>query len=135
MIIQILAAVNCALAIYDANLTRRRIRDFGTGFELNRLIRWLATHTGPELASVIGILGPVVGWTYILSYFNQPVLLAIWVGYALKRFEIQLSSAVFEKRVRDIKKMLEEYRGANEATLPSGESTPPAPRSISREGK
>ena len=104
-------------------------------FELNRLIKVLSTHLGPELAAVIGVLGPCVGWTYIFSYFNLPWALALMVGFNLKRFEIQLSSAVFEKQARALQKMMKEFRSANSATLPEGESTPSADRENSKEGK
>lgn len=136
MLIQLLAASNFLLGAYDAWLTQKRIKLFGKGFELNRLIKILTTHTGPETAAIIGVLGPVVGWTYILSYFNLTWALALLVGYNLKRFELQLSSAVFEAHAREIQTMLKKFRSADESTLhSSGELTPPADRSSSKEGK
>lgn len=134
MILETLAATNFLLGAYDAWLTQRRIKLFGKGFELNRLIKELSTLMGPETAAIVGVLGPVVGWTYILSYFNLTWALALLVGYNLKRFELQLSSAVFEKHAREIQKMLKEF-GSTESTLHSGESTPPVDPSNFKEGE
>lgn len=130
MILQILAATNFLLGAYDAWLTQHRIKAFGKGFELNRLIKELSTLLGPDLAAIIGVLGPTVGWTYIFTYFNLPWALALMVGFNAKRFEIQLSSRVFEKQATILKKMMDEI-GRTEATLPSSESTDKDARSIS----
>jgi hypothetical protein len=134
MTLELLAATNFFLGAYDAWLTNKRMKAFAVNFELNRLIKLLSTHLGPELASVIGVLGPCVGWTYIFCYFNLPVALAILVGYGLKRFEIQLASRVFEKNALAIQKMFAEFRGSD-ATLPSVESTTKDSRLNSKEGK
>jgi len=134
MVLELLAASNFLLGAYDAWLTQRRMKAFGVNFELNRLIKALSTHLGPELAAVIGVLGPCVGWTYIFFYFNLPWALALMVGFNLKRFEIQLSSAVFEKQAGQIQKMLNDFR-ASDATLPSVESTTKDARSNSSEVK
>lgn len=134
MILQLLAASNFLLGAYDAWLTQRRMKSFGPNFELNRLIKGISTHLGPELAAVIGVLGPCVGWTYIFSYFNLTWALALMVGFNLKRFEIQLSSAVFEKQAKQIQKMINEF-GHREATLPSVESTTQDARTSFKEGK
>ena len=134
MILQALAATNFLLGTYDAYLTQRRMKAFGVNFELNSLIKKLSTHSGPELASVIGVLGPCVGWTFIFTYFNLPWALALLVGFNAKRFEIQLSSDQFERSAQKIQKMINEYRSANSATLPEGESTPSADRDFSNEG-
>lgn len=135
MILQALAAANFLLGSYDAYITNRRMKAFGVGFELNGLIKRLSTLAGPDLASVIGVLGPCVGWTCIFCYFNWPAALALLVGYNLKRFEMQLASAAFEKAAKEMQKMINEFRGANESTLHSGELPPSAPRSNSKEGK
>jgi hypothetical protein len=135
MLLQILALTNFLLGVYDAFLTQRRMKTFGVNFELNRLIKAIVHPLGPELASVVGILGPVVGWSYIFCYFNLPWALALMVGFNLKRFEMQLSSSVFERSAKQMQKMINEYRSANPATLPGGESTPQADRDISKEGK
>jgi len=111
------------------------MKAFGTGFELNSLIKKLSTHMGPEIASIIGVLGPCVGWTYIFTYFNLTWALALMVGFNAKRFEIQLSSSVFEKQAREIQKALKEFRSTNESTLHSGELTPPVDRSNFKEGE
>jgi hypothetical protein len=122
MIIQILAAANFLLGCYDAWLTQHRIKAFGKGFELNRLIKGLSTLLGPQFAALIGVLVPVVGWTYIFTYFNLLWALALMVGFNAKRFEMQLSSRVFEKQATAMKKMMDEI-GRTEATLPSSELT------------
>ena len=134
MILQILAATNFLLGAYDAWLTQHRIKAFGKGFELNGLIKVLSTHLGPDLAAVIGVLGPCVGWTYIFTYFNLTWALALMVGFNVKRFEMQLSSRVFEKQATALKVMMDEF-GNREATLPSAESTAKDSRSISEVNK
>jgi len=134
MILQLLAATNFFLGAYDAYLTNRRMKAFGKNFELNGLIKFITTRLGPELASIIGVLGPCVGWTYIFTYFNLPWALALMVGFNLKRFENQLSSSVFEKQAREIQKLINKF-GSERATLPLGESTPPADPFSSKEGK
>lgn len=110
------------------------MKAFGKNFELNRLIKLIATHAGPELAAVIGVLGPCVGWTYIFTYFNLPWALALMVGFNLKRFEQQLSSAVFEKEARKIQRMINDF-GRQGATLPPSESTDKDRPDFSKEGK
>lgn len=135
MILQALAATNFLLSAYDAYLTNRRMKAFGSNIELNGLIKYLSTPLGPELASVIGVLGPCVGWTFILCYFNLPVALALLVGFGVKRFEIQIASRVYERSTLQIQKMMKEFRSANGATLPPGESTPSADRENLKEGK
>lgn len=135
MILQVLAASNFLLGAYDAWLTRRRMKAFGKNFELNQLIKVLSTHLGPDLAAVVGVLGPCVGWTFIFTFFNLPWALALLVGFNAKRFEIQLQSRVYEKSALKIQKMMNEFRSANEATLPSGESTPSADLSNFKEGE
>lgn len=110
------------------------MRLFGDRFELNRLVRMLSTHLGPQLAAAIGVLGPVVGWTFIFTYFKLTWALALMVGYGLKRAEIQLSSAAFQENALKIQKMLNEF-GASNATLPLGETTPPEAPSSFKEGK
>lgn len=135
MILQLLAATNFLLGSYDAYITRRRMKMFGNSFELNGLIKLLATHLGPDLAAAIGVLGPCVGWTYIFFYFNLPIALAIWVGYSLKKLEIQLASGAYEKNLLEVKDLIERYRASSESTLHSGELTPPEARFVSKEGK
>lgn len=83
---------------------------FGDTFELNGLIKFLSTRLGPDLASVIGVLGPCVGWTFMLSYFHAPILLALLVGYNLKRFEMQLASKPTEAAMLEVKKRIDEFR-------------------------
>lgn len=122
MLLQLLASTNFLLGVYDAYLTNRRMRAFGKNFELNKLIKGLSTHLGPELAAVIGVLGPCVGWTFIFSYFNLPWALALMVGFNAKRFEIQLSSAAYEKSALQIQKMMDDF-GHRGATLPPSEVT------------
>ena len=133
MLIQLLAATNFLLGTYDTWLTRKRMKAFGDNFELNGLVKRLSTHLGPDLAASIGVLGPVIGWTYIFYYFNLPVFLALMVGFGLKRFEIQLASRVYEKNILQIRKMMNEFR-ASDTTLLSGESTPKDARSNFKEG-
>lgn len=135
MILEILSAVNFALGCYDTFVTRRRMKYFGKNFELNYLIKFLSTYLGPDLASVIGVLGPCVGWTYIFCYFNLPVALALMVGFGLKRFEIQLTSLQFEKNALQIQKMMKDFRAVNESTLHSGELTPHDGPENLKEGK
>lgn len=110
------------------------MRLFGLNFELNRLVKTIATHTGPETAAALAVFGPVVGWTYIFCYFNFPWALALMVGFNLKRFEIQLSSAVFEKEARKIQKMINDF-GRQGATLPPSESTDKDRPDFSKGGK
>lgn len=124
MILEALAAGNFALGVYDAYITQRRIKLFGVNFELNKLIKSVSTHLGPELAAIIGVLGPCVGWTYIFTYFNAAIPLALMVGFGLKRFEMQLSSRAYEKAALEMQKMIDEFRASNTATLPVGELTP-----------
>jgi hypothetical protein len=108
---------------------------FGKNFELNRLIKAVATHLGPEIASVVGVLVPCVGWTFIFSYFNLPWALALMVGFNLKRFEQQLTSIAFEREARKIQKMINDKIGESVATLPTVDSTTQdSPTSI-EEGK
>jgi hypothetical protein len=135
LVVQILAGTNFLLGVYDCYLTQRRIKLFGRGFELNRLIKAISTLTGPEIAAVIGVLGPVVGWTYIFCYFNLTWALALMVGYGLKRFEMQLSSIAFEKNAIEIQKLINEKLGSESATLPDDESTSQSEPSNLKEGK
>lgn len=135
MILQALAATNFFLSAYDAWLTQKRMKAFGNNFELNKLVKVLSTRLGPELAAAIGVLGPCVVWTYIFFYFNLPVALAIMVGYGFKRFELQLASRVYEQKVLEMTRMINEFRATNAATLPVGESTPPVARENLNEGK
>jgi len=116
----LLATVNFLLGAFDAYITQRRIRDYGVHVELNGIIRWLATHLGPYLASLIGVLGPCVGWTYIFTALELPIPLAILIGFNLKRFHIQLSSLQFEREARALKAELDKRNG--EAALNPPES-------------
>jgi|SRR6267142_1533161 len=134
MILQALATTNFLLGAYDTWLTQKRMKAFGVNFELNKLVKLLSTRLGPESASVIGVLGPLVGWTYIFFYFNLPVCLAIMVGYGFKRFELQLASRVYEQKVLEMTRMINEFRGSG-ATLPPAESTAQDSRLNSKEGK
>jgi hypothetical protein len=135
VILQILAACNFFLGSYDAWVTQHRMKLFGKNFELNRLIKSLSTHLGPEIASVIGVLGPCVGWTYIFCYFNLLWALALMVGFNLKRFEQQLTSVAFEREARKIQKMINEFGASNPSTLHGGESTPSEAPFNSKRGK
>jgi len=135
VILQVLATANFLLGAYDAWLTQKRMKAFGVNFELNKLIKVLSTRLGPDLASVIGVLGPCVGWTYIFCYFNLPIPLALMVGFGLKRFEVQLASRVYEKNALKIQKMMNEFRTTNGSTLHPGESTPPVVRENLKEGE
>lgn len=134
MILEALAAVNFVLGAYDAYLTQRRMKAFGKGFELNHLIKSLSTRKGPEIAAVVGVLGPCVGWTYIFTYFHLTWALALLVGFNAKRFEIQLSSAVFEKQALAIQKAINEF-GSTRSNPPYDESTSSVDPSNSKEGK
>ena len=129
-----LAAANFLLGTFDTWLTQRRITDYGVTVELNGLIRKLSTYLGPMLGAILGVMVPVFCLTYLLYYFNMPVLLALLVGFNLKRFEIQFASLMFEKQAKNIKKMIDEYNkiAGSEATLPSDESTPKEPASSSK---
>ena len=118
MVLSILGGLNLLLGIYDTYLTQRRIKLFGPWIELNWLVRELATQTGPTLAAIIGVLGPVVVWTAGLVYFKFPVFLALLAGINLKRFEMQLASTELEQKFR-----------LESASLPDGESTPQSSRS------
>lgn len=110
MLLELLALTNFSLGVYDTYLTSRRMKAFGLNFELNTLIRFIATHLGPDGAAVLGVLVPVVGWTYIFTYFNLPVALALLVGYNIKRFELQLSSAAFENSAKEIQRQINEFQ-------------------------
>jgi hypothetical protein len=94
----------------------------------------MATPLGPELASVIGVLGPCVGWTYILCYFNLTWALALLVGFNLKRFEMQLTSAVFEREARKIQALINDF-GSKSSTLHDDESTSQLDPSLSKRDK
>lgn len=107
----ILAAINFFLGAFDAYITQRRIRDYGVNVELNSGIRYLATHLGPYLASIIGVLGPCIGWSYIFTVLELPIPLAILIGFNLKRFHIQLSSLQFEREARALKAELDKRNG------------------------
>jgi len=111
------------------------MKAFGKQFELNSLIKVLSTPLGPDLAAVIGVLGPCVGWTFIFTFFNLPWALALLVGFNAKRFEIQLQSRVYERSALKIQKMMKEFRAVNESTLHSGELTPHDGPENSREGE
>lgn len=121
------------LGAFDAWLTQRRIRDYGSSVELNSAIRYLATTLGPQAASVIGVMLPVTAISFLTWFFNVPILLALLVGFNIKRFEIQLASLEFEKTAKNIKEQINAYHklhGSEEATLPSdsneSKSEPPS---------
>jgi hypothetical protein len=132
VLLQTLAATNFLLGSYDAWLTQKRMKAFGKQFELNSLIKLLSTLLGSDLAAVIGVLGPCVGWTIILTFFNLPWALALLVGFNAKRFEIQLQSRAYEKAALQIQRMMKEFR-ESDATLPSVESTTQDSRSNFKE--
>jgi hypothetical protein len=123
----ILAAINFLLGAFDAYITQRRLRDYGPSVELNSIIRYMATHLGPYLASIIGVLGPCIGWTYIFTVLNQPVFLAVLIGFNLKRFEIQWASLRFEAQARALKAELAKRNGAAAVNPPQSDvSTSPS---------
>jgi hypothetical protein len=101
----LLALLNFLLAVFDTWLTGRRIKDYGPQVELNRFVRYLSTRLGPELGTLIGILGPVSLQTILFVSLNWPVALGILIGLRLKLFWIQLLSMAFEK---DVKKFIKE---------------------------
>jgi len=129
MLIEILAAANFVLGAFDAYITKSRIEEYGPQVELNSLLKWMATHLGPSIASVIGVMGPVIGWTLEAVSFNWPLLLAFWVGFNVKRVETQLVSLFVLRHWHKAQKLIEDYKksGGSGATLPPGESTPKEP--------
>lgn len=129
-----LALLNFLLGVFDTWLTAKRITDYGESVELNGLIRRLSTLMGPMMGSFVGVLLPVSMWTYLGLYFHLPILLALLVGFNLKRFEIQVASLMFERQAKNIKKMIDDYNklAGSSATLPLDESTPKDPASSSK---
>lgn len=125
-----IAAINFLIGAFDTYLTQRRITDYGVEVELNNLIRWMSTCLGPQVAAILGVMLPTTLWTYLLYYFNLPIMLALLTGFNLKRFEIQVASLFFEHRAKNIQKMIDDYNklAGGKATLPfdSKESQPPA---------
>jgi hypothetical protein len=133
MILQALAALNAIFVVFDAYVTESRIRKYTPQAEMQSQIRWLATHLGPKLGTILGVIGPGFGWTAGLFYFHLAIPLAFLTGYNAKRFMIRLLSFKLEHDPR-VQALLQEL-GHQDATLPSVESTTQDAHSNSREGK
>lgn len=132
MIFQLLAATSFLLWAYDAWLSQDRMKKYGNGFELTASIKFLSTYLGPELAVILGIMGPAVGWIYIFKIFNLTWALALMTGFGIKRFEVQLTSRVFEKQAAALRQMINDL-GSDTSTLHAGESTPKSEPSNSKD--
>ncbi len=104
MLIQLLALTNFALAAWDASITFRRIRAFGVNIELNRSIRKLSTHMGPELATILSIGIPAVAQSLLCTWFGLIVPLAMVVGFRLRFFYTQALSLKYESQIKDFLK-------------------------------
>lgn len=119
----ILAALLFMCGVFDSYLTVRRIKDWGPNVELNRLIRFTSTRLGPELAVLLFVLGPLVGWAYIFKLFDFPIGLGLMVGWKLKMSYVQILSLHVEKDAKLLRSMIDKKFGSGDATLPSSDAT------------
>lgn len=133
MILEALTILLTGFGIYDADLTQARIKKYGNHVELNRVIRWLSTRMGPELACVLGIIVPTGLWAYVLFQLKATVVLGLIVGWRAKTFSNQVASYKLEQHP-EFKRLLAAHRASEDATLPSGESTS-SPEANSQERK
>ena len=104
MIFQLLAATSFLLWAYDAWLSQDRMKKYGNGFEL----------------------------TALFKIFNLTWALALMTGFGIKRFEVQLTSRVFEKQAAALRQMINDL-GSDTSTLHAGESTPKSEPSNSKD--
>jgi hypothetical protein len=119
MLLQIASLGTLFLSAFDARLTAARIARYGKHVELNEWIQKMSTALGPYVASYLAILGPAIAVVAACLYFNQPLLLGVYLGMRLKQFHYQLLSLIFEKRLLAFKKALDERNGSRQsATLP-----------------
>lgn len=127
MLLQLLATANFGLGTFDAYVTRRRIKDYGANIELNSFIKAMATRLGPEIATFIGVLGPISGWILLSFLTGWTLPLAVLLGMNIKRFEIQMISVTLERDER-VRKILQQYKqfGSAPATLPGDSKNPKA---------
>lgn len=100
MTLELLAAANTLFVLFDAYVTESRIRKYSPNAEMQRGIRWLATRLGPKLGTILGVVGPGLGWTAGLAYFNLAIPLALLTGYNAKRFMIRWMSFKLENDPR-----------------------------------
>lgn len=116
-----LAALFFALAGFDAWLTRRRILMYGLYIEQNKAIVTAVAYLGLELGILLGIMVPTTALIALLLWTHFEVGLALFAGFRLKLFLIQLQSFAFEKELMNLKKEMIS-RGLNSkqesATLP-----------------
>lgn len=134
MLLELLTAVYFVEVAFDAWLTRKRIKRYGPNVELNGLVRWAATHMGPELAAMLFVIGPAFGWAYLFWAFDFPVGLALLVGWKGKLFNIQLASLEFEKQATELAKLINSRgKASDDATLPSDELTSKSEASSSKD--
>jgi hypothetical protein len=135
-----LILANFLLGVHDAYFTERLLQSCGKVAEFNRAITFLSTRLGPRAATMLGVLGPCVGWTLGLSYFNLGVPLALLVGFNLKRFTLHVATLRFLKDAQKIQHLINSAQqlknlAGKDATLPSDEATSQLPASSLKESK
>jgi hypothetical protein len=110
MLTAILALTIFALACFDARLTVRRINKYGVSVENNGGIKYLSTLSGPELATLVGVVIPNVFIVSLCFVFGWKTFLAGLLGFKLRYFYNQCLSIRFEKEAKKLKNKINNSR-------------------------
>jgi hypothetical protein len=130
--IYIVAILNFLLALFDAQLTARRMHQYGDQIEVNGFIKYLSTKLGPDFAAYIGTAGAALVQNWVCLSLGLGLPLAFLTGVRFKLWTFQVQSLIFEKKLRAFKMHLDKVRAAESATLPdSGVDTPTSPAALS----
>jgi hypothetical protein len=116
--IYIVAILNFLLALFDAQLTARRMHQYGDQIEVNGFIKYLSTKLGPDFAAYIGTAGAALVQNGICLSLGLGLPLAFLTGVRFKLWTFQLQSLIFEKKLRKFKEHLDKVGAEKSATLP-----------------
>jgi len=98
MMPEFLAFLVCALAAFDAWLTQRRMRAYGTKIELNPVLVVGARYLSLHWVMLFGIFAPSALIAAFLLYKEFILALAFFAGFRTNLFLIQCLSLLLERK-------------------------------------
>lgn len=96
----VLLAIGVLLVtMYGAQVTEHRMRKYGVGVELSRILTWLASHLGIDLAIALGVMLPMMTAVSLGVVWHLSGLLGFLFGYQLLHAKFQYLSLKFEPEI------------------------------------
>ena len=99
MLLFIFIAIIVLTSAFDAQITKRRLDQYGVAIELNGLIGGLASKFGSSKAIAFGLIIPNVLAAALLAKFSL-IGLSFFAGMRAAFFFVQVASLMLEKELK-----------------------------------